>query len=93
MRNPLRVFHESTPDAGAHPIRLDQQAIKLARIPAALKQDGKADDHAFLLSDPDKTRRDLLRRQLDRVWMTRKLPAVHCLVCRRQEPTMESVDE
>jgi hypothetical protein len=78
----LRVFHEAAPNARAHPIRLDEQAIELAGTRRALKQHGKADDHAALLSDSDKTRRDLLRGQLDGVRMSLKLGPVHRLVHR-----------
>src|SRR5258708_2321246 len=43
-RDSLRVVDESTPDAGAHPIRFDEEAVQLARAGKALEQDGETDD-------------------------------------------------
>ena len=77
---PLRVIHEAAPNARAHSTRFDEQAIELAGTRRALKQHGKAHDHAALLSDSDKTRRELLNGQLDGVRMSLKLGPVHRLV-------------
>src|SRR3954467_14903573 len=66
-RNPRRVLHESAPDARAHPIRLDEQTIKVIALSGALEDHGEADDRAALLSAWAETRRELLHRQLDHV--------------------------
>jgi len=81
--HPLRVFNESAPDAGAHPIRLDEEAVELTGITGALEQNGEADDYTGLDSDSHKTGRDLLRGQLDGIRMSGKLRPVHRLVPRR----------
>jgi hypothetical protein len=76
-RNALRLGHESAPNTGAHPIRLDEQPVELTGVSGPFQQHSEADNDAVVLSDADVTRRDLFGGQLDRVWMRCQLRPVH----------------
>lgn len=78
--NPLGVLDESTPDAGAHPVGVDEETVEFASIRSSLKQDCETDNNTVLLGDANQAGRDLRRGQFDRVRVVGKLRPVQRVV-------------
>ena len=80
--DPSGVVDELSPDAGPHPIRIDEQTIKLAAPLRRGQQDGEPDGDTVQFGHTDEARGDLLRGDLDRIGMRDELRSVHRAVHR-----------
>ena len=70
------VVDELPSDAMLPEVRLDEQGVQLRTAVEARHHGGKASDDAVTFCDENAARRNLLDRQLDRVWVREERLAI-----------------